>query len=107
MEKRLSHHLTHKDDEQIIASIKNKYDSLTRERKDKVKKLVINTPDTCGGRARLFGHRLEIELIMYDYLSGENCYEINDYTMDDLGDICAVWFFETWMESKYFKMVDY
>jgi len=60
---------------QIINNTKYKYDSLTKERKDKVKKLVVSTPDVCGGRARLFGHRLEIELIMYDYLSGENCYE--------------------------------
>jgi len=119
-QKRLYYHLSHENDVEIINKMKSRYDLLSNERKEQVKKYVVSTADCCGGRPRLDNHRLIIELVMCDYLNGENCYEINDYTMDDLGvkndnllsvkkdnklsDICAVWFFETWMNSEYYKM---
>ena len=105
--KRLYYHLSHEDDTEIINKMKSRYDSLTNERKEQFKQFVVSTADCCGGRPRLDKHRLTIELVICDYLKGENCYEINDYTMDDLADICSVWFFETWMNSQYYKMANY
>ena len=106
-ERRLYYHLSHEDDLEVFDKLKDRYDKLTKERKEYVKKFVVITSDCCGGRPRLDGHRLTIELVTCDYLNGENCYEIDDYNMDDLGDICAVWFFETWINSEYYKMPNY
>jgi len=97
-------HLRKSDDEKMIIRTKDRYDRLSSEDRSKFREHIVSMP---GGKPILKGHRLWIELVVHDFLSDENTYEIDDYSRGDLENICIVWFFETWMNSKDFQLEDY
>lgn len=80
---------------------------MSEEKKAYIRTLIISTEDTCSGRIRLNGHRLWIELLVYDFLTGDNCCDIDDYPESDIEYVCMVWFFEKWMTSEYYKLDNY
>lgn len=90
---RLDYHLTHYDDELMINKTQNIYNSMSIERKNKAKQLIVSTQDTCFGRMRLVGHRLWIELLVLDFLYEHNDYEIDDLSKEEIKDVCIYWFF--------------
>lgn len=108
MKTRLYYHLTHKIDDLMIEQTQINYNLMSEERKLYIRELIVSTPDTCSGRTRLKGHRIEIELLIYDsFVYKENCYEVDDYTENDIKDICIVWFFENWIYDEHYKLNDY
>lgn len=109
MTTRLDYHLTHEDDKLMLEKTQNRYDLMTEERKDYVRKFIVSTNGTCSGRTRLDRHRLWMELLVWDFLRQEEdkCYEIEDYTESEIEDISIVWFFEKWMNDEYYKLNNY
>ncbi len=104
---RLDYHLTHHDDKLMIQKTQNIYNSMSIERKNKATQLIISTQDTCSGRMRLVGHRLWIELLVLTFLYENNDYEIDDFSKEEIEDVCIYWFFEIWCKSEYYKLDDY
>lgn len=107
MTKRLDYHLTHNVDKLMIDQTKNRYDLMSEERKSYIRTLIVSTPNTCSGRTRLDKHRIWIELLVYDFIFKDNCCEIDDYSKDDIEDVCIVWFFEKWMTDIHYNFDDY
>ena len=83
----------------------SRYNSLSIERKDVVRSMMVQIPNLCGGRLTLKGHRLEMELVVYERLNEEDCYGISDYTEDELVDVSSVWFFEIYLVDKSNKSI--
>jgi len=105
---RESFHLQKVDDQMMVEKASEKYNRLTNDQKIKFREMVVSNPDRCSGRPCLKNHRLWIELIVFCYLNDDmDMYEIDDYDKEDLENICAVWFFEIWMNSEYYKLDDY
>lgn len=110
MTTRLYYHLTHDDDSKMIARTQNRYDQMNEERKAYIRKFIVQTPGTCGGKTRLDKHRLWIELLISDFLCGDKenkCYAVEDYDELDVEDVCIVWFFEIWIKSEFYNLMDY
>lgn len=104
---RLWYHLSHEDDANMINKSYFVYKVLNEEEKSDIRENIISTHNICSGFNRLRGHRLWMELLVYDYLYGDNFYEIYFYTPEEIEQICAVWFFEIWSTSKYYEYYDY
>lgn len=80
---RLDYNLSHNDDKLMINKTRNIFNLMTIERKNKAKNLIVSTQDTCSGMTRLEGYRLWIELIVLDFLYGNNDYGNNHYEIND------------------------
>ena len=105
-EQRMDHHLTHDEDNFMIKNTFEKYKLISDENKQIALNSIVSTPSCCGGRPRLNNHRLTMEQLVTNYIYKFDLYEIDDYTKDELENICIVWFFENWMKDNYYNLID-
>ena len=100
-------HLSHDEDKVMFERASSLYKTISEEEKVSLMNNLTVDPKVNGGLLGLKTHKVWVELLVEDYVKRQDTFEIKRPPWSEIEKIIAVWFFDTWIKSRFFDLPDY